>query len=511
MDQTTELLSAWIDSARDYAIILVDLGGNVSSWNVGAERILGYTEVEVFGRPLATFFTPEDCARGVPDREIAQARDRGRASDDRWHIRKDGSRFWCSGVLMRVGEYPDSTAGFVKVMRDLTERKLMEERLRARTEELMEADRRRNDFLKMFSHELRNPLSPIMTAVYLLRNRVPSDDPIAQEARQMIERQALHLKRIVDSVLDVSSKELHRTELHREPIDLRTVLIRAVQSVQPMVDGRRHQLTIEAGSEPILLSADPARLEQALAALLNNAAKFTDPGGRIELTVARENGDAVVQVRDSGIGMEPDMLERAFELFAQGEQGLARSAGGLGIGLTLARNLVRLHGGTLVAASEGRGKGSEFTVRLPISPGAIDGSDLAKSAPVTTGTHSAPETNGTSSRGPARILLVDDNRDAARSTELVLQQAGHDVIVAHDGPCAIELALKHHPDVVILDVGLPQIDGYGVARELRRQTSIPLIALTGYAPETSTSLLFHAYLVKPVQPDELVRVLAKLR
>ncbi len=270
------------------------------------------------------------------------------------------------------------------------------------------------------------------------------------------------------------------------------------------------------------MSADPVRLEQAIAALLSNAAKFTDPGGRIAMTIAREGDQAVVRVRDTGIGLSPAMLVRAFEMFAQGDQGLARSAGGLGIGLTLARNLVRLHGGTVEAASEGPGQGSEFIVRLPITPAALDATPSA-SAPdalaprngTLAGTQNGTPPETSPPEAPAvpvavvRVLLVDDNRDAARSTELLLRQAGHEVLVAHDGPSALELAFKEHPDLVILDVGLPFIDGYGVARELRRQSSIPLVALTGYSPEESTSLLFDAYLVKPVNPAELMQLMGE--
>ena len=428
-------------------------------------------------------------------------------------MRKDGSRFWCSGVLMRVRDEDDTDRGFVKVMRDLTERKLMEERLRTRTEELMAADRRRNEFLAMLSHELRNPLAPILTSVYLLRSRTASDDPVVVESRDMIERQVKHLKRIVDDLLDVSRMALNRIELHQTPIELGEVVSRAVESIRPMLEEHGHALSIAADPDPIAMSADPVRLEQAIVALLSNAVKFTDPGGRIDLSIVREDGEAVVRVRDTGVGLEPAMLSRVFEMFAQGDQGLARTAGGLGIGLTLARNLVRLHGGTLEARSEGAGKGSEFVVRLPLSVG-VGGLGLGVGADedVPTSTPPAPRPLALApSTSRARILLVDDNLDAARSTELVLRKAGHDITVAHDGAAALTLALRQHPDLVILDVGLPQIDGYGVARELRRQSDVPLVALTGYAPEEATSLLFDAYLVKPVQPDELVRVLAEVR
>lgn len=507
MDQTTELLAAWIESARDYAIILVDPGGRVSSWNVGAERILGYSEAEVIGQPIALFFTPEDRERGVHDREIERARSNGRASDDRWHIRKDGSRFWCSGVLMRVGTDPEAPEGYVKVMRDLTERKMMEERLRARTEELMELDRRRNEFLAVLSHELRNPLTPILSVSYLLRTDQHGYDITKGELFEMLDRQAKKLKHLLDSVMDAVRATLGWIELQQAPVDLGAAVSRAVETLRPTAEERRLELTIEQAPEPILMMADPVRLEQIVEALVDNAIRFTRPEGRIAVGVGRHEGKAEVRVRDTGVGMEPDLIERAFELFVQGHQDLARGPGGLGIGLSLALTLARAHGGTIEAHSDGPGRGSEFVVRLPII--------APESAPVvgesTNGTPPQPAADGHVPAGHARILLVDDNRDAARSTELVLRQAGHEVILAHDGLSAIEMALRHRPDIAILDVGLPQIDGYGVARELRRQTRIPLVALTGYAPEKSTSFLFHAYLVKPVQPDELVRVLESVR
>ena len=501
MDMTAELLGAWIDSARDYAILLVDPQGRVSSWNVGAERILGYSEDEVLGQPISVFFTPEDRGRGVPKRELERAAANGRASDDRWHIRKDGSRFWCSGVLMRIGPGPGAPDGYVKVMRDLTERKLLEERLRARTEELLAADRRRNEFLAMLSHELRNPLAPILTSAYLLRSMLANADPIVREARDMIERQAVRLKGLMDGLTDVVRMTLQRIEIDREPVELAEIVGRAIASVRPAIDRRGLDLIEAIDPGPIVLSADALRIEQTISALLSNAARFTEPGGRITITAGRDSDVAVVRVHDTGIGMTPELLGRIFEMFEQGEQGLARSEGGLGIGLTLARTVAQLHGGTLTGQSNGPGQGSEFVLRLPIDISAID---AARSTPGESSSERVAPTR-------LRILLVDDNLDAARSTELLLEQAGHQVVLAHDGPKAVELALSHRPDVAILDVGLPILDGYAVARELRQRTNIPLIALSGYLPESTTGLLFDAYLVKPVEPDELVRVLAGLQ
>ena len=507
MEDATELLNIWMETVRDYAIFLVDLNGCVATWNVGAERILGYREAEVIGLPLAIFFTPEDRDKSVPEWELGNARDRGRASDDRWHVRKDGSRFWCSGMLMSVHNEEGSVRSFVKVMRDLTERKLMEEELRARADALLESDRRKNEFLAMLSHELRNPLAPILTSLYVLRSQNRTDDPVLQQSHAMIERQVTNLKRLIDDLLDVSRMALNRIELRREILDLSIIVTRAGEDVRPLMLERKHELTVATGPGPLRILADPVRLEQVIESLLTNAAKFTDPGGKIWLTIEREGEHAVVRVQDTGIGIAPELLDRNFDLFTQADQGLARARGGLGIGLTLARSLVMLHGGTIEARSEGAGKGSEFVVRLP-----LDSAD-AKTTDAPAAPGPPPDSKGI---GPAigsggrRVLIVDDNLDAARSLEVFLKHGGYDVQLAHDGPAALEMVRRYQPDVALLDIGLPHLDGYAVARQVRHEKPVALIALTGYAPEPETSSLFDRYLVKPVKPDELLKLLGEL-
>ncbi|HZW31433.1 MAG TPA: ATP-binding protein [Isosphaeraceae bacterium] len=499
MDETAELLNTWVETARDYAIFLVDPTGQVASWNMGAERILGYTEVEILGRPLAIFFTPEDRAAGIPEQELAQAGARGRASDDRWHLRQDGSRFWCNGMLMAVRDAQGALRGFVKVMRDLTERKQMEDQLRARAEELQEADRRKNEFLAMLAHELRNPLAPLLTALHVLRGHCPTENPVVEQARGIIERQILKLKRLIDDLLDVARMEMNRIPIQVEPVDLTMITARAAEDVRPLIGDRRQELTVTTDPGPIALMADSVRLEQAIANLLTNAAKFTDPGGHIWLTTQRQGDQAVVRVRDNGIGIAPELLDRAFDLFIQAAQGLDRARGGLGIGLTLARSLVQLHGGTIEARSEGAGRGSEFIVRLPLAP-----TEASRPAP-------APAPGDATPAGvAARVLIVDDNADAARSLGLLLKQTGYQVELAHDGPTGLTMIRTHQPDVVVLDIGLPLMDGYQVARAVRSETAIPLIALTGYGPDEGTSALFDRYLVKPVDPGELVKILREL-
>ena len=242
----------------------------------------------------------------------------------------------------------------------------MEEQLRARAKELQEADRCKNEFLAMLSHELRNPLAPILTSLYILKEKRTAEASGVEEIRAMIERQVMNLKRLIDDLLDVSRMAMNRIQIHREPVDLTEIARRATEDVRPLIQEREHELTVTTAAGPLILMGDTVRLEQVLLNILTNAAKFSDPGGQLWLTIERDEDFAVVRVRDAGIGIAPDMIVRAFDLFAQADQGLDR-AGGLGIGLTLARNLVTLHGGTIEARSDGEGKGSEFIIRLPLA------------------------------------------------------------------------------------------------------------------------------------------------
>ncbi|MGP0062054.1 MAG: ATP-binding protein [Isosphaeraceae bacterium] len=506
MDEVADLLNVWIETVRDYAIFLVDLGGRVASWNVGAERILGYRESEILGLPLAIFFTPEDLERGTPNWEMDEALAQGRASDDRWHIRKDGSRFWCSGMLMAARDAEGSIRGFVKIMRDLTERKHMEEQLRARAEELQEADRCKNEFLAMLSHELRNPLAPILTSLYILKEKRTAEASGVEEIRAMIERQVMNLKRLIDDLLDVSRMAMNRIQIHREPVDLTEIARRATEDVRPLIQEREHELTVTTAAGPLILMGDTVRLEQVLLNILTNAAKFSDPGGQLWLTIERDEDFAVVRVRDAGIGIAPDMIVRAFDLFAQADQGLDRARGGLGIGLTLARNLVTLHGGTIEARSDGEGKGSEFIIRLPLASLETPGPE---GSTVSSGSDdlSAGVTDVQTGR---RVLVVDDNRDAAHSLELYLSAAGLRVQLAHDGTTALAMVQNDPPDAVVLDIGLPHLDGIEVGRHLRDQLHGPLIALSGYSPDKNAPRIFDRYLLKPVMPDELLKLLTEL-
>jgi signal transduction histidine kinase/DNA-binding response OmpR family regulator len=368
---------------------------------------------------------------------------------------------------------------------------------------IQEADHRKNEFLSMLAHELRNPLAPIRNAVHLLQVQGPADAQL-RKLLGMIDRQVQHLVRLVDDLLDLSRITRGKIRLQTEPIEAGAVVARAVETSRPLIEARKHQLQVSLPPEPLRVQADPVRLAQVLANLLNNAAKYTEEGGRIWMTVERRDSEAVFQVRDTGVGIPPEMLATVFDPFTQVERSLDRSQGGLGIGLTLVRRLVELHGGTVEASSAGPNQGSEFVVRLP----ALAAEQLTAPA-LNGGSH----TNGAADA--CRVLLVDDNRDGAESLAMLLRLSGHEVRVCNDGPAALVAASEFRPDVVLLDIGLPGMDGFEVARRLRQRSeleNVMLVALTGYGQEEDRRKAqqcgFDHHLVKPADPAALTALFA---
>jgi PAS domain S-box-containing protein len=499
--QKEELFQLMVEGVKDYAIVLLDPTGKVVRWNVGAERILGYHEAEIVGQHFSRFFTPEDLAAGKPDHELQEAATAGVAQDENFLVRKDGSRFYASGVTTALRD--GALRGYSKIFRDLTERRRLEEELQRRADQLVEADRRKDEFLAMLSHELRNPLAPILNALHLM-DQVGTNHPILQQARDMVERQVRHLTRLVDDLLDVARITKGKVQLHPEPVELAVVLQRAVETSRLLLDSRRHELVVALPAQPVWLRADPARLEQVVTNLLTNAAKYTEPGGRVWLTAALGQDRVMVQVRDTGAGIAPDLLPHIFDLFTQAERTLDRSQGGLGVGLTLVKSLVEMHGGTIRAASGGLGQGSEFTLELPVLPAS------AARPMETAGTPAAPT-------GSLRVMVVDDNWDAADSLAMLLRLTGHEVQTAHDGASALSAAGAFHPAVIFLDIGLPGMDGYQVAERMRRQpelAGVVLVALTGYGQEEdrrrSQAVGFDYHLVKPADPQQVLELLGML-
>ncbi len=387
-------------------------------------------------------------------------------------------------------------------------REELERRVAERTAELTaanarlaEADRRKDEFLAVLAHELRNPLAPMRNAVALLRRRPAHYDPVVEQMRAMLERQVTHMAQLVDDLMDVARITRGKIELRLTSVDLAAIARRAVETILPLLEERKHRLDVALPEGPLWVRGDAVRLEQILNNLLQNAAKYTPPGGRIQLSAERAGDEAVVRVQDNGMGIRPEMLPRIFDMFQQGERGGGRTIEGLGIGLTLVRNLVKLHGGRIEAHSAGLGKGSMFEVRLPTAPAAAPSRPPAPRPP----------------HRPRRVLVVDDNRDAAGSLAAVLRQEGHEVRVAYDGPSALEEARSFGPAVILLDIGMPGMDGYEVARQLRHlteHTTTPIVALTGFGSDDdhrrSAEAGFNHHLTKPVDPDALLDLLARL-
>lgn len=503
-EQKYDLLMAGV---KEYAVFLMDAEGRIIDWSAAAERLLGYTQDEILGRHLRTFFPPgEHGPEGIPQSVLRDAAEKGRTVEESWHIRKDGAFFWGSGVTSALRDEHGGLKGFAKVLLDRTDRKRAEEELRAKAAALEEADRRKDEFLAMLAHELRNPLAPVRTGLDLLA--LQGADP---EVVSPMRDQVVHLVRLVDDLLDVARILRGRAELSVEPVELAQVIARAVETARPGVEERRQQLTVSLPAEPARLEADPVRLTQVFSNLLDNASKYTGEGGQIQVTAAFENGHVVVRVTDTGVGIPPELLPHVFDLFTQADRTLARSQGGLGIGLSVVKSLVGMHGGSVSARSAGLGKGSEFTVRLPVIH-----TSRVRAAAGDAATSSVPP------HAPLRrILVVDDNVALTKLVTALLRQLGmQEVSAAYDGEAAVSAAERDRPDLILLDIGLPKLDGYEVAKRLRNLPGfehVLVVALTGYgtdeARQKSAEAGIDEHLVKPPGVEMLRQVLAhpKLR
>jgi PAS domain S-box-containing protein len=665
-----ELHRLLVENARDYAMMTTDCQSRITSWNTGAERLMLWSEAEILGQSAFIIFTPEDREKQAPEKELTIARAEGRAVNERWHLRKDGSRFWGSGIMHPLYDPSGTLVGYGKVMRDRTAEKQVEEErgrylkrlrmlaeissdflfqeqprqyieqvytrlaahlgldvylnyltapsgrglylascggippeiaqqihyldfgeaisgrvaerrervvaeyfqesqepytvlmrslgirayachpliageeligtlsfgtthsnafapdevelirtvceqvavalersrlltaLRERAEALTEADRRKDEFLAMLAHELRNPLAGIVNAVHVLEE-TDSESPARQRLRGIVSRQAGNLTRMVDDLLDVSRITHRKIELRRELLDLAAVVQQAVETVRPLIETRGHTLELNLSDEVLRVEADRTRLEQVISNLLNNAAKYTEPGGHLWLKTERAGSQAVVTILDSGVGISTELLPHVFDLFTQANRTSDRAEGGLGIGLTLVRRLVEMHQGSIEASSDGLGHGSKFTVRLPlVEAGALP------LVPVT------PELPGARAYRARKVLIVEDNVDAAETLLELLEIWGHEVRLAHSGPDGLDAAREFLPDVILLDIGLPGMNGFEVARRLRSESALGtpcLVAITGYGQDTDREKAreagFDYHLTKPVDPQRLQALL----
>jgi PAS domain S-box-containing protein len=486
------------ESAQD-GILILDAGtAKITDANPFIGELLGYSHAELMGKELW---------------EIGLFKDRGdskaaaRELQGKHYIRyedlpletKAGHRV---DVEFVSNVYVEDQDPVIQCnVRDITERKRLDDQLRRYAADLSEADRHKNEFLAMLAHELRNPLAPICNALQIMRLTGGNG-----EAAEMLGRQVGQMVRLVDDLLDVSRISRGKIELRKGRIELASAVHHAVEAARPLIASMGQELTVTLPREPIYLNADPTRLAQVVGNLVNNACKYTERGGRIRLTVEREGEQAVMAIRDNGIGIAADQLPLIFDMFSQVRGPLLGSQGGLGIGLTLVKRLVEMHDGTVEAHSAGVGHGSEFVVRLPITAAAPEPPPPQPTA----GEPTTPTTR--------RILVVDDNPDTATSLATLLQLTGNETHVAHDGLEAVAAAAAFRPDIVLLDIGLPKMNGFEAARKIREQPwgrTMVLVALTGWGQEEdrreSSEAGFNGHMVKPVDFAALTKLLAELQ
>jgi two-component system, chemotaxis family, CheB/CheR fusion protein len=516
-----ERLRLLVENATDYVIFSTDLKRNITIWNSGAQRVLGYAESEVLGRSADIIFTPEDRAARAPEQEVQTALRDGRAGDDREHQRKDGSRFWASGVMMVMRDAQGEVVGFVKILRDQTaEREARQALERSQAElqralgenekargELQVADEAKDRFLAVLSHELRNPLASIDSAAALmLAQKSPAAD--REAAATVVKRQAGVMKLLLDDLLDVSRLKLGRLQLHRQKLTLSSVVDAAVETTRPMLETATHRLSMDLPSYPVEIDGDPLRLSQVVSNLLTNAIKYTPAGGTIRVRARLVGRQAVVSVTDNGIGMEPEQIARMFEMFTQA-QPVADRSHGLGIGLALVKNIVEMHGGQVEAFSQGPGKGSEFRITLPAARG------LAAPEPVPAAI--TPPVAAPAAKKRGLILIADDNVDAAWGIAKLLEIAGFSTLRVNGGVEAIAVTRRQKPDVAILDIGMPDMSGHEVARQIRQTEwgkHMVLIAATGWGQESDAreaeAAGFDAHMTKPVDLRKLSAVVDDL-
>ncbi|HEY6119777.1 MAG TPA: PAS domain S-box protein, partial [Pyrinomonadaceae bacterium] len=487
-----------IENSTDF-IGMCDLNGTPFFVNRAGLEMVGLDSIEQARRtPVPDFFFPEDQDRIMNEFFPAVLKNGHGEVEIRFRHFKTGEARWMAYKVLILTDATNQPLALATVSQDVTERKQLADDLRRLAADLSETDRRKNEFLATLAHELRNPLAPMSNMLEVLK-RANGDGEIVRRAHDTIERQLGQLVRLVDDLLDLNRITHDRLELRRSEVELSAVIQQAVEAARPFVDSAGHELSVVLPQEPIYLNADPARLAQMFGNLLNNSCKYTKPNGTISLNAMRMNNEVAVSVKDNGAGIPQDKLASIFDMFMQIDRSSERSQGGLGIGLTLVKRLAEMHGGSIEAKSDGDGQGSEFIVRLPI---------LNRAAvPV-------PPRIQTDSTPSRRIVIVDDNRDSADSLATLLKITGNETYLAHDGAQAVEVIEKHRPEVVLLDIGLPKMNGYEVCRRIREQPwgkDIVVIALTGWGQDEdrrkSEEAGFDGHLVKPVDYEKLLQLL----
>ena len=492
-----------VENSTDF-IGICDLEGVPFFINRAGLEMVGLESIEEAKRTaVRDFFFPEDQPK-LMDEFFPAVLEQGHGEIEvRFRHFKTGQARWMAYKVLALTNSADQPVAFATVSQDVTERKQLADDLQRLAADLSDADRRKNEFLATLAHELRNPLAPMSNMLAVVK-RANGDGEVLKQAHETLERQLGQMVRLVDDLLDLNRVTHDRLELRRSEVELSSVIQQAVEVARPLVDSAGHHLTVDLPDEPIYLDADRDRLAQLFGNLLNNSCKYTKPGGLIALSARHVGDEVVVTVKDNGAGIPPDKLHSIFDMFMQVDRTSERSQGGLGIGLTLVKRLTEMHGGSIEARSDGEGQGSEFIVRLPI----VNRPAVAQEA----GSGVA-----TDSQAQRRVLIVDDNRDSAESLAMLLEITGNKTYMAHDGLEALEQVEEYRPEVVLLDIGLPMLDGHEVCRRVREQPwgkDIVVIALTGWGQDDdrrkSEEAGFNGHLVKPVDYDKLLELLASL-
>lgn len=487
-----------VGSITDYAVFMLDPHGNVATWNAGAERIKGYRAAEIVGHHFSRFYPPDAIAAGRPSYGLDEAAARGHFVDEGWRVRKDGSQFWASVTIAPVHDHENQLCGFIKITRDMTERK--------RLEELEASTHRLSVFIAMLAHELRNHLSPLRHSVGVLQS-LPDPAPVLAQCRDAVHRQVGQLTRLVDDLLDVGRITAGKVELNDRLVAVRDIVCRSVESIQPKLAARGQHIHVDLPADSALLHGDDARLVQVLHNLLDNASKFSPHGGRIDVGARVEGPVVAIRVTDHGVGIAPGALETIFDLFEQRGASGGPPTGGFGLGLAICRTFVELHGGRISAESGGPGHGATFTVRLPI----------ARTGRVEQAGGRAPAAHASADSAPLRIVIVDDNHDSADTLAVLLKVKGHAPRVAYNAGDALALARDYAPQLMILDLTMPDVDGFALLHELRTIDALrdtTCVALSGHARASdlarSERAGFDAHLVKPVEIDVLDALLQRV-
>lgn len=519
-----ELFRLMVESVSDYSIFAIDTEGLIVCWNKGAEQIFGYRKEEIVGGSFAVLYTPEDRRQGAPERELENARIKGSVRDDRWRMRKDGSRLWVSGSVSLMKDEAGNLIGYVKVARDATRRKQAEEALKQAEEERKEAlereriarsesedaGRSKDEFIALVSHELRGPLNAILGWTRILRQGRPDED-LYQRATEIIERSARMQSQLIEDLMDTARIVRGKMRLEVQPVNLVTVIEKAMDVVRPAAYAKGITLDASLDPEADQITGDPDRLQQVAWNLLSNAVKFTNEGGRVEITLGRVDPYIQIIVRDTGRGIDPEFMPYLFERYHQADASDSRRRGGLGLGLALVRQLVEMHGGSVAAESEGGGKGATFTVKLPVRAIYTADTECALGA-----------RSQTKSLDATWVIVVDDEANARELITSVLESSGARVTAFASAEEALKLLMDNsapRPDALVCDLAMPSEDGFSLVRKLREWEKtydgvLPAIALTAFGRvEDRTRALyagFQMHITKPVEPVELVVVVRSL-